>query len=91
MGTVDQTVPLTYTQLSNLLDIQNQENSRETSTRLLRLLDLTQEGVDDSATVKIVTVFTLIFLPASFMAVSGRYIHIRAQHFLIQKSRHSSV
>jgi hypothetical protein len=52
--------------LTNLLDIGNQANSREISTRIL---GLTQEGVDDNATVKVITVFTLIYLPASFMAV----------------------
>jgi hypothetical protein len=55
-------------QLTNLLDLGNQHNSREISTRILRL---TQEGVDDNATVKVITIFTLIYLPASFMAVSS--------------------
>lgn len=48
---------------------------REISTRILRL---TQEGVDDNATVKVITVFTLIYLPASFVAVSLFYPHICA-------------
>jgi hypothetical protein len=67
------TILLTYLQLTNLLDVGNQANSREISTRILRL---TQEGVDDNATVKVITVFTLIYLPASFMAVSLRYMQI---------------
>jgi hypothetical protein len=64
-----QRVQATLGLLTNLLDIGNQTNSREISTRILRL---TQEGVDDNATVKVITVFTLIYLPASFMAVSHR-------------------
>jgi len=63
--TLAQRVKATLGLLTNLLDIENQANSREISTRILRL---TQEGVDDNATVKVITVFTLIYLPASFMA-----------------------
>ncbi|KAI4948625.1 hypothetical protein J4E86_007973 [Alternaria arbusti] len=63
--TLAQRVQATLGLLTNLLDIENQANSREISTRILRL---TQEGVDDNATVKVITVFTLIYLPASFMA-----------------------
>lgn len=59
-------------QLTNLLDIGNQFNSRQISEQIL---DLTHESVEDNATVKVITVFTLIYLPASFMAVS---IHRRA-------------
>lgn len=62
-----QRVQATLGLLTNLLDIGNQTNSREISTRIL---GLTQEGVDDNATVKVITVFSLIYLPASFMAVS---------------------
>jgi len=72
------TVLLTRLQLTNLLDIENQVNSREISTRILRL---TQEGVDDNATVKVITVFTLIYLPASFMAVSATCIHAYVDTF----------
>ncbi|KAI5371853.1 hypothetical protein J4E82_009461 [Alternaria postmessia] len=63
--TLAQRVQATLGLLTNLLDIGNQANSREISTRILRL---TQEGVDDNATVKVITVFTLIYLPASFVA-----------------------
>jgi hypothetical protein len=35
------------------------------------MLSLTKDTVDDSATVRVVTVVTLIFLPASFVAVSS--------------------
>ena len=34
------------------------------------MLKLTDEGFDDNATVKVVTLVTLIYLPASFVAVS---------------------
>ena len=33
------------------------------------MLSLTQDSVDDSATVRVVTVVTLVYLPASFVAV----------------------
>lgn len=35
------------------------------------MLNLTKDTVDDSATVRVVTVVSLIFLPASFVAVSS--------------------
>ena len=35
------------------------------------LLDLTRRSVDDNATVRIVTVITLIYLPTQFVAVSS--------------------
>lgn len=53
-------------QLTNLLDISSQADSRVIS---MRILNLTQDGADDNATVKVITVFTLVYLPASFMAV----------------------
>ena len=53
-------------QLTNMLDLQNQTNSNKTSARILRL---THDSVDDNATVRVITVCTLIYLPASFMAV----------------------
>ncbi|KAI8933033.1 hypothetical protein NX059_009682 [Plenodomus lindquistii] len=60
-----QRVRATLGLLTNLLDIGNQANSRQISTRIL---GLTQESVEDNATVRVITVFTLIYLPASFMA-----------------------
>ena len=51
--------------LTNMLDLQNQANSDRISTRMLRL---TRESVDDNVTVRVITVCTLIYLPASFMA-----------------------
>lgn len=48
-----------------MLDLQNQASSDRISTRMLRL---TRESVDDNATVRVITVCTLIYLPASFMA-----------------------
>jgi hypothetical protein len=74
--------------LTNLLDIGNQANSREISTRIL---GLTQGGVDDNATVKVITVFTLIYLPASFMAVSNKSLKINHPPALAdQNVSHSS-
>lgn len=35
------------------------------------MLSLTKDTVDDSATVRVVTIVTLIFLPANFVAVSS--------------------
>ncbi|KAF2708726.1 hypothetical protein K504DRAFT_534314 [Pleomassaria siparia CBS 279.74] len=51
--------------LTNMLDLQNQFNSNKISTRTLQL---THESVDDNATVRVITVCTLIYLPASFTA-----------------------
>lgn len=58
---------LTLLKLSNLLDLRNQATSDKTNCHMLQL---TREGVDDNATVRVITVFTLIYLPASFIAVS---------------------
>ncbi|KAF2809485.1 uncharacterized protein BDZ99DRAFT_531837 [Mytilinidion resinicola] len=51
--------------LTNMLDVQNQADSGRISSRMLLL---TRESVDDNATVRVITVCTLIYLPASFTA-----------------------
>jgi len=38
------------------------------------MLALTQETVDDNATVRVITIFSLIYLPASFVAVSPKSV-----------------
>jgi hypothetical protein len=40
------------------------------------LLTLTKDTVEDSATVRAITLVTLIYLPASFISVSGYHYHI---------------
>jgi Mg2+ and Co2+ transporter CorA len=64
-GILAQRVQATLGLLTNLLDLQNQGNSGRISSRMLHL---TRESVDDNATVKVITVCTLVYLPASFMA-----------------------
>ena len=61
---------LTDTQLTNVLELQNQGNSHKIRTHMLQL---TRESVDDNVTVRVITVCTLIYLPASFMAVSSSF------------------
>lgn len=51
--------------LANLLDLRNQSASDKLNNHMLAL---TQETVDDNATVRVITVFSLIYLPASFVA-----------------------
>ncbi|KAF2837145.1 hypothetical protein M501DRAFT_995677 [Patellaria atrata CBS 101060] len=51
----------------DLLDLQNQAASDKLDNHMLKL---TRESVDDNATVRVITFVTLIYLPASFMAVS---------------------
>ncbi|KAF4540677.1 uncharacterized protein LTHEOB_619 [Lasiodiplodia theobromae] len=51
--------------LANLLDMQSKESSDQINKHMLQL---TRESVDDNATVKVITVCTLIYLPASFTA-----------------------
>ncbi|KAF2676498.1 hypothetical protein K458DRAFT_468506 [Lentithecium fluviatile CBS 122367] len=60
-----QRVQATLGLLTNLLDVENQAISNKINTRILRL---TRDSVDDNATVRVITVCTLIYLPASFMA-----------------------
>ncbi|KAF2136180.1 uncharacterized protein K452DRAFT_322602 [Aplosporella prunicola CBS 121167] len=52
--------------LVSLLDLRNQAMADKTNSHMLQL---TREGVDDNATVRVITVFTLIYLPATFIAV----------------------
>ena len=40
------------------------------------LRDLTKNTVDDSATVKIITLLSTLYLPGSFVSVSTWYFHI---------------
>lgn len=62
---LEKRVQATIGLLSNLLDLRNQATSDKTNCHMLQL---TREGVDDNATVRVITVFTLIYLPASFIA-----------------------
>jgi len=48
------------------LDIKNQEIASETNTHILHL---TEDTVDDSSTVRVITLVTLVYLPSSFVAV----------------------
>lgn len=54
-------------QLSVALNLKNQATSVDINNNML---SLTRDTVDDSATVRVVTLVTLIYLPASFVAVS---------------------
>lgn len=56
--------------LANLLDMQSKESSDQINKHMLQL---TRESVDGNAPVKVTTVCTPIYLPASFTAV--RYRH----------------
>jgi hypothetical protein len=47
--------------------------SQATAVKINRnIWSLTKDSVDDNATVRLVTIVTLIYLPASFVAVSSR-------------------
>jgi Mg2+ and Co2+ transporter CorA len=50
--------------LSATIDIHNQEQSGELNSHLF---DLTQDTVDDSASVRVITFLSLLYLPASFV------------------------
>lgn len=52
-------------QLADTLILKHQQESAKTNNYLVRL---TKDTVDDSATVRVVTFVTLIYLPASFIA-----------------------
>lgn len=54
-------------QLANEIDIKNQEDSAKVNQHLF---DLTRETVDDSANVRVITIVTLFYVPASFIGVS---------------------
>lgn len=53
-------------QLADGLNLKNQETAADINAHLLRL---TRETVDDSATIRAMTLVTLIYLPGSFVAV----------------------
>lgn len=72
---------LTGIQLSYLLELKNQSTDLRNQTMALEnqaaadrlnemMLQYTRESVDDNTTVKLITVFSLVYLPASFIAVS---------------------
>ena len=54
------------TQLADTLILKHQQESAKTNNYLVHL---TKDTVDDSATVRVVTFVTLVYLPASFIAV----------------------
>ena len=62
---------LTYAQLAAGLNLQNQKKGLGFSNMMV---GLTKDTVEDSATVRVVTIVTLIYLPASFVSVSKYYI-----------------
>ncbi len=57
----------TKLQLATTVQFKSQAIARDTNDNMLRLA---KDTVDDSATVRVVTLVTLIYLPASFIAVS---------------------
>jgi Mg2+ and Co2+ transporter CorA len=57
---------LTLEKLADTLNLKNQLELAKTNSHLL---SLQRESVDDNETVKVITVVTLIYLPASFVAV----------------------
>lgn len=72
---------LTRDQLSYLLGLKNQSMDLRNQTMALKgqadadrlnvmMLNYTRESVDDNTTVKLITVFSLVYLPGSFIAVS---------------------
>ena len=54
-------------QIAYALDTKNQDHA---ATLNELMADLTTESVDDNATVTLITVFSLIYLPGSFVGVS---------------------
>jgi len=52
--------------LADTLNLKNQDESAELNHHLY---NLTRDTVDDSTTVRVITFVTLIYLPASFIAV----------------------
>ncbi|KAF2738921.1 hypothetical protein EJ04DRAFT_560183 [Polyplosphaeria fusca] len=63
--TLGERVRATLGLLTNILELQNQNNSDKMQKHMLHL---TGKNVDDNATVRFITVCTMIYLPASFMA-----------------------
>jgi hypothetical protein len=56
--------------LSDMLALKNQHIAQEQNTQLTKMTQLT---VQDSATVRVIGVATLVFLPTTFVAVSGGF------------------
>jgi hypothetical protein len=59
------------TDLKQLADTLEMRNHNQLARTNEHLLNLQRENVEDSQTVQIVTVVTLMYLPASFVAVSS--------------------
>ena len=64
----------TAQQLSDTLAFKNQHVAQSQSGYMLKL---TMSTVDDSATVRVVTLVTLVYLPFSFMAVRSPFLVYR--------------
>ncbi|PSN61811.1 hypothetical protein BS50DRAFT_578295 [Corynespora cassiicola Philippines] len=62
---LEERIKATLGLLDNILELQNHSNSEKIQKNLL---ELTSKNVDDNATVRFITVCTMIYLPASFMA-----------------------
>jgi hypothetical protein len=58
---------LTFMQIAYALDTKNQDAAAVLNGHMA---NLTTETMDDNATVKLITVFSLIYLPGSFVGVS---------------------
>lgn len=56
--------------LSDTLNLKHQKNAQSISENTLAL---TNAAVNDSATIRVITVVTLVYLPATFVAVSRHY------------------
>lgn len=59
---------LTLVELGNTLDLKNQEDAGEVNEHLLRL---TVRTAKDSETIRVITVVTAFYLPATSLAVSN--------------------
>lgn len=55
----------------SITDTLSFKDSYTTKSQSQYMLDLTLSTVDDSTTVRVITIVTLIYLPSTFMAVSG--------------------
>lgn len=58
--------------LSDTLNLKHQQTSQNISENTLAL---TNSAVRDSATIRVITVVTLLYLPATFVAVSSLVQH----------------
>ena len=54
-------------QIAYALDTKNQKEAAKLNEHMS---NLTTETVDDSATVKLITIFSLVYLPGNFVGVS---------------------